>query len=95
MENKLTSIGFASSEITTGINGSVIEEDAIDGALEATAMEDGSGSLGSNVVLKEITTKQGDGNETLCVIVAEISDNQGLGEAGNRGHDEAAIIAEI
>jgi len=58
MENKLTSVRLTGSEITTGINGSVIEdEDAIDGALEATAMEDGSGSLDSNMVLEEITTK--------------------------------------
>ena len=42
MENKLTSVGFTSSDITTGINGSVIEdEDAIDGTLEATSYYNG------------------------------------------------------
>ena len=62
MENKITSLRFTSSETTTGINGSVIE-DAIDGALEATAMEDGCGSIDHIMVL----TSQ----ETLPVIVQE------------------------
>ena len=85
MENKLTSVGFTGSEITTGINGSVIEdEDAIDG----------SGSLDYNMVLEEITTK--DTLNTNFGLLEEKQVDESLGNTANEEiYDSVARIDEI